>query len=284
MVSNVLENEAALGGLGSTDQRENSGGIGADRLAPLRTATQVPRADWHQVVHSAVERVRSGGDRRVGFAFLVGAVVVAAGGVVYLGASSQSVRGSSGSSLLPFANSSETSTSGSSLGATASGAVSTSSTVQIIVHAASAVMQPGVYRIDAAARVSDLVALAGGLAPDADVDRVNLAAQLADGARVYVPHSGEQDPPAVVNDATGSTRAAGGPTAGSGTSSSAARINVNTATVDQLDSLPGVGPSTAAAILDYRQRHGPFRSVDELGQVRGIGPSRLAQLRDLVRV
>src|SRR5207302_11351542 len=93
---------------------------------------------------------------------------------------------------------------------------------------------------------------------------VNLAAPLADGEQVLVP-------------ARGATATAGG-----GPPSPAAPLDLNTASAEQLDALPGVGPATAQKIIDYRQAHGPFRSVDELAGVRGVGPSKLAQLKGLV--
>ncbi len=145
------------------------------------------------------------------------------------------------------------------------------------VHAAGAVVAPGVHRLPAGSRVADLVAAAGGLAPDADVDRVNLAAVLVDGSRVYVPRRGEASVPNVPAD---------GGSAGGGTGSSAPKgpVDINTATVEELDTLPGVGPTTAQAIVDHRTRNGPFRSVEDLAKVRGIGPAKLAELRPLVTV
>jgi competence protein ComEA len=142
----------------------------------------------------------------------------------------------------------------------------------LVVHAAGAVHAPGLYRLPSGARVDDLVSAAGGLVADADGDRINLAAPLADGERVYVPRVGETVP------------SAEGPDGGSTASSSSGPVDINTATVEELDSLPGIGPSIAQAIIDERERNGPFRSVDDLERVRGIGPSKLDQIRDLVTV
>lgn len=141
------------------------------------------------------------------------------------------------------------------------------------VHAAGAVAHPGVYRVRAGGRVSDLLDAAGGPAADADLDQVNLAAKVADGERVYVPRRGESPPP--IPGSTG---------VGAGGGAAVGPVNLNTATLEQLDSLPGVGPSTAQAILDYRKTNGRFRSVDELMEVRGIGEAKLAALRSKVRV
>jgi competence protein ComEA len=138
----------------------------------------------------------------------------------------------------------------------------------LVVHAAGAVVKPGVYRLEPGSRVIDLIDTAGGAAPDADLNRLNLAAALSDGSQVYVPRLGEPAPVAV----------AGGPTAPAGP------LDLNTATLEQLDDLPGVGPATAKAIIAERDRRGRFRSVEELLDVRGIGPAKLDALRDLVTV
>jgi competence protein ComEA len=141
-----------------------------------------------------------------------------------------------------------------------------------------------VYRLAAGARVVDAVEIAGGLLPEADVDVINLAAPLADGQRVYVPLVG-QAPPAVVTGggATGSAGSAGGSGAADA-ATAGGPVAVNSATAEQLDTLPGIGPATAAAIIAYRDQHGPFSSVEQLGEVRGIGPAKLDALRDLVSV
>lgn len=139
----------------------------------------------------------------------------------------------------------------------------------VVVHVAGSVAAPGVQRLPSGSRVIDAVDAAGGLLPDADAGRVNLAAELADGTQVYVPAVGESPPPGV---STSSGDEAGGP------------IDLNIADAAALETLPGVGPATAASILDHRERNGPFASVDGLLEVRGIGEAKLAQLRDLVRV
>lgn len=158
-------------------------------------------------------------------------------------------------------------------------ATSTSSTepASLVVHVAGAVMLPGVHEVPAGSRVADAIAAAGGLAPGADEARINLAAPVADGERIYVPVVGEEPPAAVVGSSGGSS-AAGGATASGGP------INLNTADEVALDSLPGVGPATAAAIIEHRERIGGFTSVEQLLDVRGIGEAKLEQLRDLVTV
>ena len=156
---------------------------------------------------------------------------------------------------------------------TASSTVSAS----LMVHVAGAVAAPGVYQLTPSARVIDAVTAAGGAIADADLDGLNLAAALADGQRVYVPHAGEVDPAAVPS---------GGPAepVESGREVRHGPVNVNIATAAELESLPGVGPATASAIVDDRTRNGPFASVDDLERVPGIGPAKLAALRQQVTV
>ncbi|UDY35768.1 ComEA family DNA-binding protein [Dermatobacter hominis] len=158
----------------------------------------------------------------------------------------------------------------------------------VVVHVAGAVVRPGVVTLPAGSRAVDAVAAAGGLAPGADPDRVNLAAPVVDGERLAVPLVG-QPPPAEVAPQVpaGSGAGAGTPGAGApgaGAQGAGAPIDLNAADAQQLDSLPGVGPSTAQAIIAHRDEHGPFRSVEELLDVRGIGEAKLDALRDLVTV
>lgn len=149
----------------------------------------------------------------------------------------------------------------------------------VVVQAAGAVARPGVYQLPAGARVADVIAAAGGVTADADPAAVLLAAMVADGERVYVPRVGEV-PPAPVGPA-----GAGGSAAnGAAESEPAGPVNLNAATEAELDSLPGVGPATAAAIVAHRETAGPFASVDQLLDVRGIGPAKLEALRPLVTV
>jgi len=137
----------------------------------------------------------------------------------------------------------------------------------LVVDVAGAVRRPGLYRMRSGSRIDDAIAAAGGATAKAQLDAVNLAAPVADGEQVVVPGRG----------AVGA--AASPPAAGS---SPSAPLDLNTATAEQLDSLPGIGPVTAQKILDYRQAHGPFHSVVELEGVPGIGAGRLAQLKGLV--
>jgi competence protein ComEA len=140
---------------------------------------------------------------------------------------------------------------------------------RLVVHVVGAVRRPGLYRLADGARVADVLRRAGGATRRADLSLVNLAAPVSDGSQIVVPR---RAPPATTGSAaTGSEAApASGP------------LHLNTATAEQLDELPGVGPVTAQKIVDYRAQHGAFSSVDDLDAIPGIGPARLEQLRELV--
>jgi len=131
---------------------------------------------------------------------------------------------------------------------------------RLVVHVAGAVKRPGLYRLAEGKRVADAVARAGGATAPADTAAINLAAPLADGMQVLVPRRG----PAAAGKQPGG------------------RVSLGSATLAELDALPGVGPVTAQKILDFRTQHGGFRSVDDLDAIPGIGPARIEQLRDVV--
>ena len=142
---------------------------------------------------------------------------------------------------------------------------------KVVVHVVGAVREPGLYTLAEGSRIDDAVRRAGGPRPKAALELVNLAAPVADGQQVVVPaQSGAAAAPAAAGSV--SDGAAGGP------------VHVNTATLEELDALPGVGPVTAQKILDYRAAKGAFSSVDELDAVPGIGPARLEQLKPLVQL
>lgn len=149
----------------------------------------------------------------------------------------------------------------------------------IVVHVAGAVVAPGVYRLGTDARIQEALAAAGGPVADADWNALNLAAPLTDGTRVYVPRVGEELAGALV---TGGSPAAGGSGGSDGEVASNLPIDINRASATELETLPGIGPATAAAIVDERERNGPFASADDLERVRGIGPAKVDALRDLV--
>jgi competence protein ComEA len=152
---------------------------------------------------------------------------------------------------------------------------------RVVVHVAGAVRRPGLYRLPAGARVDDALRRAGGPARRADLTAVNLAAKLEDGRQILVPRL---SPPARAAGGGGATTGGGSAPAASGQTAPAAPINLNTATLEQLDTLDGVGPGIAQRILDYREQHGGFTRVQELAEVPGIGAKRLATLTPLVTV
>ena len=131
------------------------------------------------------------------------------------------------------------------------------------------VRRPGLVRLPAGSRVQDAITAAGGVTSGADLDAVNLARKLTDGEQVRVPGPGDPAPPS--------------PDAAAGLATPSAPLDLNTATVEQLDTLPGVGEVTAGRIVAYRSAH-PFTTVDELLEVPGIGQRRFEQLKDLVTV
>lgn len=150
----------------------------------------------------------------------------------------------------------------------------------VTVHVAGAVARPGVYTLAHGSLVNDAVMRAGGPTRRADLDAVNLAAELVDGAQVFVPEPGESIP--AVPLASAAPGAAPGAPAPPGMPT--APVDLNAATVEQLDTLPGVGPATASAIVLHREQNGPFATVDDLEAVPGIGPAKLEAVRDLVSV
>ena len=149
----------------------------------------------------------------------------------------------------------------------------------VIIHVAGAIAVPGIVQLPAGSRVHEAVAAAGGGTPAADLNRLNLAAVLTDGQKLYVPQAGEEIPAG----STGSPGEAGEGTGG-GTASAGGKVNLNSAGVEELDALPKVGPVLAQRIVGWRKEHGPFKSVEELDAVDGVGPKMLETLLPLVGV
>jgi competence protein ComEA len=147
-------------------------------------------------------------------------------------------------------------------------------TAVIFVHVTGAVRAPGVYELPPGQRVADAIDAAGGALANADPNALNLAAPLADGDRIAVPARGEESTPAGHSHAASATEAAG----------AAGPVDLNTATAAELETLPGIGPATAAAIVEHREHIGPFATVDDLDAVPGIGKAKLEAIRDLVTV
>ncbi len=233
-----------------------------------------PSLDWRRRVRAAAVHVRPA--RLVGVAVAVAAMAVAA--TWLLRSPAPPVEAS-----LPPARPLTGATVVASVSTTAP--ATTTTAADLLVQAAGAVLHPGVYRLAPGARVADVIAAAGGVVADADPAAVFLAAPVADGDRVWVPRVGEAPAPATRPEAApAGARASPGDRAAGATTVAPGPVDLNTATAEQLDALPGVGPATAAAIVAHRDEHGPFASVDALLDVRGIGPAKLDALRSLVTV
>lgn len=142
----------------------------------------------------------------------------------------------------------------------------------LTVHVAGAVAQPGLYRVKEGARVADALSQAGGPSEDALLDDLNLASRVKDGQKVLVPRAKPCAPGRACDGATPEAAAESG------------LVNVNTAVVAELEKLPGIGPSLAQRIIDYRSKNGPFSSVEEIDNVEGIGPGKLEGLEGLVTI
>lgn len=154
---------------------------------------------------------------------------------------------------------------------------------ELLVDVGGAVAAPGVVRVAAGARVTDAVAAAGGLTAEADTATLNLAARLEDGQKVYVPTAGEAMPAAGGGSADAGAAAGGAGSAGAGGATSGL-VNINTASADELDALPGVGPATAQAIIDERESNGAFTSAEDIMRVSGIGEKKFAKLKSSICV
>ena len=219
-------------------------------------------------------------------------------------ASAESVQ-AVGAQQSPGAQSAAQSTAQPGASESAQGGASGEATVR--VHVAGAVNNPGVYTLPAQGRTVDAIAAASGAAADADLDRVNLAGALSDGVQIYVPHRGETAAPAQIQPNGGTANAGQGNAANGAAQNGASQggaqpqpartltpagsaqkgstpVNINTATAEELQTLPRIGPAMAQRIIAWREAHGGFRSVDELDAVPGIGPSMLENLRPLVTV
>jgi competence protein ComEA len=151
----------------------------------------------------------------------------------------------------------------------------------IYVHVGGAVRRPGLYRVPIGARVDDAVRLAGGASEVAELDALNLAAKVKDGDKVLVPQRGAPGP----NHGAPGAPATGGAAAGGGTSAGGAPVvNLNSATVADLETLPGIGPALAQKIISYRDEKGGFRRIEDLLEVPGIGPKKFEELKTHVTV
>ena len=172
-------------------------------------------------------------------------------------------------------------------GGSAAGGDGAAGSGQIVVDVDGAVAHPGLYKLPPGSRVQAALAAAGGLSPQADAHRINRAAKLHDGQKLYVLSQGESAPPQAASGGQScegqSCTSADGADAGSDAEGQGL-VNINTANATQLTQLPGIGPAIAQKIIDYRTANGPFTSVDDLTKVPGIGAAKLAQIKSHARV
>jgi competence protein ComEA len=155
-------------------------------------------------------------------------------------------------------------------------ATPTSTPAPLRVYVTGAVLRPDVYRLMPGSIIKDAIEAAGGATDDADLVRVNLAQELRDQQQLYVPCIGEADaPPLVVG---------GEPTASAGGSAPGGKININAATIEELDTLPGIGPAIAQRIIDYREANGPFKTIEDITLVSGIGDATYEKMKDRIIV
>ncbi|HEX8689345.1 MAG TPA: ComEA family DNA-binding protein [Solirubrobacterales bacterium] len=184
--------------------------------------------------------------------FVYGAVAIA---LLLVGARAIRAEGSGGTPAVGFAGAGPT---------TAGGGIEIESGgSDVVVDVAGAVRRPGVYRLPAGARVIDAIERAGGAEGGALLEAINRAARLSDGQQVMVPAEGT----------------AGAGAVGSGLSAESGPISLGSATIEQLDTIDGIGPVTAQKIVEFRDRHGGLASVDQLDEVSGIGPATMESLR-----
>jgi len=152
----------------------------------------------------------------------------------------------------------------------------TASPQPMVVYVTGAVVRPGVYSLPQQSRLLDALQAAGGPTDNADMSQVNIAEMLEDGQKIEIPGAGEIATPVFILDDNGLL--------GTATPVTGALININTADAALLDTLPGIGPSTAQKIIEYRDQNGVFATVEDLLKVPGIGPSTLENLRPLITV
>ena len=160
----------------------------------------------------------------------------------------------------------------------------TTDTEKIVVHIMGAVKNEGIVELNEGARVSDAINSAGGLAEDADMSKINLAYVLEDGVKIRIPSINDEHTEEYITTDGVEIVESSSQTTQNGGNSKSGLININTANETELDSLPGIGPSIAAKIINYREENGDFASIEDIKNVNGIGDSKFEELKDLICV
>lgn len=160
----------------------------------------------------------------------------------------------------------------------------TTDTEKIVVHIMGAVKNEGIVELNEGARVSDAINSAGGLAEDADMSKINLAYVLEDGVKIRIPSINDEPTEEYITTDGVEIVESSSQTTQNGGNSKSGLININTANETELDSLPGIGPSIAAKIINYREENGDFASIEDIKNVNGIGDSKFEELKDLICV
>lgn len=158
---------------------------------------------------------------------------------------------------------------------------------KIVIYVAGAVKNEGIYELDENSRIADCIEIAGGLTDDANIKDINLAYVLEDGMKIYIPKNNEKndvkdDTSIYVSKENGNTGT--NTSTSKNTNSQSSKININTATQTELETLPGIGPSIATKIINYRNENGKFTNIEDIKKVRGIGDSKYAQIKDFIKV
>lgn len=154
---------------------------------------------------------------------------------------------------------------------------------EIAVHIAGEVKKDGIVYLPEGSRLIDAIKKAGGETKKADLSRVNLAYQLQDGEKIYIPNKDEEITEYIMQE-NGENDVTGGEKDSNSMKGASDKVNINTATLDELDSLPGVGPSTAQKIIDYRETNGKFNKIEDLQNVKGIGEAKYSEIKDKVTI
>ena len=160
---------------------------------------------------------------------------------------------------------------------------STGEEVKMIIHISGEVKNPGIVTLEIGSRIMDAIKKAGGTTKEADLTQVNLAYELQDGQKVYIPNKKEKVTE-YITESSGNNVIVDGKNISNNNEGNDSKVNINTANLNELDSLPGIGPALAQRIIDYREQNGNFQSIEDLQNVKGIGDSKFSDIKDNIIV